>query len=138
MPTRLPVTAGIAHSHRWTSQRLRAEISERAVEVLATVTNGADAVGISVAEQPALVVVDELLAMRSGPDVTAALRELCPDTVVVGYVSGPAAIAELLEAGATSVLTRRVPPAEAAQTFTALVPSCSQRDPRETGVEAYD
>ena len=75
--------------------------------------------------------------MRSGPDVTAALREFCPDTLV-GYVSGPAAVAELLDVGATSVLTRRVPPAEAAQTFTALVPSCSQRNPREAGVQAYD
>ncbi len=124
MPARPPVTAVIAHSHQWTSQRLSAELTERAVELVAAVTNGADAVGISVAEQPALVVVDELLAMRSGPDVAAALREFCPDTVVVGYVSGPAAIAELLDAGAASVLTRRVPPAEAAQTFTALVPSC--------------
>ena len=91
--------------------------------MLATGSNGADAVGISVAEQPALVVVGELLAMRSGRDVTAALREFCPDTVVVGYVSSLAAITELLNAGAASVLTRRVPPAEAAQAFTALVPS---------------
>ena len=111
----------LALSHRWTSERLSAELTDRAVEVVAAFGNGADAVGMCVAEQPALVVVDELLAMRSGRDATAALTELCPDTVVVGYVSRPAAVSELLEAGARTVLTRQVPPAEAAQAFTALV-----------------
>lgn len=118
MPARLPITAVIAHSHTWTSERLRAELEDRAVEVVGVLTNGADAVGMSVVEQPALVVVDELLAMLSGSDVTAALGRFCPNTVVVGYATNSAAAAALLKAGVTSVLTRKVPPADAAQAFT--------------------
>lgn len=117
----VPPRAVVAHRHPWTREALAAALVAGGVPVLEVLDNGADAVAVCVCEQPALLVLDRVLAMRSGAEVAAEVRQLSPSTVVTGYVADDAAVAELLGAGAAGVVTRRTPPAEAAVGWAALV-----------------
>lgn len=112
----------VAHRHPWTRDALSKHLSAAdGVEVVLVSDNGADAVGACVAEQPHLLVLDDILAMRSGAEVAADVARFCPHTVVTGYVNADDAMAALLEAGATAVITRRIPPAEAVQRLLAVL-----------------
>lgn len=121
MSTAVPARAVIAHRDAWVRDKLTSELMNRGVEVRRALDNGADAVGVCVAEQPTLFVVDELLAMRSGREVAAEVAKFCPLTVVTGYVRQESAVGDLLEAGAAAVFTRRVLPADVAENLIALV-----------------
>lgn len=109
MPAELPPRAVVAHRQAWLADRLAAELSAREVDVVHVGDNGADVVGVCVAEQPGLVVVHELLGMRTGPEVVHEIRQFCPRTLVAGYVSHESAAAPLRDAGATCVFTQRMP-----------------------------
>ena len=117
----VPARAVVAHRHPWTRERLAHELVAQGVEVLAVVDNGADAVGICVAEQPALLVVDEPLMMASGSEAVTEVRELCPHTVRAGYVGDELLAERLRRAGAVAVRTRQVPPAEVAAELAELL-----------------
>ena len=121
LPAALPSRAVVAHRQVWLADKLAAELSGRQVEVLHVGDNGADVVGVCVAEQPVLVVVHELLGMRTGREVVQEIRQFCPLSLVVGYVSSDSAVGPMLDAGATAVFTRRVPPAELADRLAALL-----------------
>ena len=113
MPDTSPRTLLVAHHHEWVTRRVTQAIGAT-VDVLAVTANGAEAVGIAVAEQPDLVLVDELLAMQSGAEVVREVVDLCPDTVVVAQVGSEHRVAELRAAGAHTVLTRSVLPEDVA------------------------
>lgn len=121
MPSTVPTRAVVAHRHAWTRDRLASELADRGVEVLCALENGADVVGVCVVEQPALLIVDELLAMRSGCEVSQEVARLSPNTVVGGYVPREDASAPLIEAGAAAVFTRQTPPAEVVDHLVGLV-----------------
>lgn len=104
--------AVVAHRHEWTREKFGSELARAGFDVLGVVDNGADTVGLCVAEQPDLCVVDELLGMAAGPAVAAEVRQLSPRTLVAGYVQQEQAVGALLDAGASAVYCRRVPPAE--------------------------
>lgn len=86
--------------------------------------NGADAVGLALACQPELVVVDSPLEMMAVHDVVVDLRRWVPDAVVVACSDGVGP-AELLAAGADAVYRRGAPPADVAR---ALELSATRRD----------
>lgn len=119
--SQVPLRAVVAHRHPWTREALAAALQSEGVDVVAALDNGADAVAVCVCEQPALLVVDQVLGMRSGPEVTAEVRRLSPSTYVVGYATDDAAFAALLDAGADEASTRRVPPVELAGRLAALL-----------------
>ncbi|MDP9435881.1 MAG: hypothetical protein M3P93_12100, partial [Actinomycetota bacterium] len=110
LAARVPARAVVAHRQQWTRDRLSADLRARDVDVLLACDNGADVLGTCVAEQPALLLVDELLAMRSGAEVVQEVRQFCPYTVVVGHVTDERGIGRLLDAGATAVFTARARP----------------------------
>ena len=76
--------------------------------MVARLDNGADAVGLSVAEQPDLLLVEDALAMVPGEQVVRDVRRFCPHTVVAAQASHSGRIGPLLEAGATTVFSRQV------------------------------
>lgn len=121
MRSQVPSRAVVAHRHAWTRDKLSAELSHRGIEVLCAVDNGADAVGVCVVEQPDLLIVDELLAMRTGCEVAVDVRRFCSNTLIAGYVEHETAIGGLLDAGASTVYTRRTPPADAVEQFATLL-----------------
>lgn len=113
--------AVLAHRSEWVVGKLAGALQERGVRVVGTTDNGADAVGLVVAEQPDVVLVEDTLAMLGGVEVIREVRRFAPDTVVVATASYSDRIALLLEAGATTVLTRRIPPQDVARSMLELV-----------------
>ena len=91
----------------------------RGCAVVAQLDNGADAVGLLVAEQPDLVLVEDALAMARGEDVVRAAREFAPGTLVgvQRRVAGPRPAAARRRRG------RRLRPADPAAVTSP--PACS-------------
>ena len=104
--------AVVAHRHAWSREKLAAELTSAGVDVLCLVDNGAEAVGLCVAEQPDLLIVDDLLSMMPGAVVAAEVRQFSPRTLIAGYVQDEQRAGALVAAGATAVHGRRVPPTE--------------------------
>jgi hypothetical protein len=111
----------LAHRNEWFSQVLADQLEDRGWGVVARISNGADAVGVAVAEQPELLLVEDSLAMVSGEQVVREVRTFCPQTVVAAQVAYGDRVAALLEAGAAAVWTRKVPPREVALGLMELV-----------------
>lgn len=110
----------VAHRHEWLRRQVVKGLTEQGVDVLVETDNGADVVGVVLAERPALVLVDELLAMRTGLDTVRELRLVAPTLPIVATVGYDDAVAAMLDAGATEVFTRRVPPAALVTELVAL------------------
>lgn len=100
----------VAHRHEWLRRQVVNGLAEHGVEVVLETENGADIVGAALADRPALVVVDERLAMRTGLDTVRELRAVLPDLRIAATVGYDDDVAAMLAAGATRVFTRRVPP----------------------------
>jgi hypothetical protein len=115
-----PVRAVLAHRNEWFVDRVKASLAD-VVEVVATPTNGADAVGITVAEQPDLLLVEDTIEMLPCEQVVRAVREFSPQTLVAAQVAYGDRVAPLLEAGAATVFTRQVPPTDVASQLLELM-----------------
>ncbi len=105
----------LAHRNEWFLGRVALSLQDRGLLVVAQLDNGADAVGLAVAEQPDLVLVEDTLAMVPGEQVVRDVRRFCPGTRVVAQVAYGDRVSTLLEAGASTVFTRQVPPSDVAQ-----------------------
>ena len=110
-----PLRAVVAHRNQWFADKLCADLVQRGVSVVARTDNGAEAVGVTVAEQPDLLLVEDRLAMLPGEDVVRQARTFAPSAVIAAQVAYEDRIAVLLEAGADSAYARRVPPVSVAQ-----------------------
>ena len=104
--------AVLAHRNEWFASKVTHVLQHSGISVVACVDNGADAVGLAVAEQPDLVLVEDCLAMLSGEEVVRSVRRFCPETLVAAQVAYIDRVDALQGAGATPVFTRRVPPAD--------------------------
>lgn len=107
--------AVIVHRNAWFTGKLNAELRERGVEVVGALENGAHGVGVVVAEQPDLLVVEDTLPMLPGEEVVREVRRFSPSTLVVAQVAYEDRVRALLEAGARAAYTRRVPPTDFAR-----------------------
>jgi CheY-like chemotaxis protein len=111
----------VAHRNEWLVGKVVRGLEERGVQVVARTDNGADAVGLVVAEQPDLVLVEDTLAMLPGVDVIREVRRFSPETVVVAQAAHGDRVGQLLDAGATTVFTRSIPPQELTRSVLRLV-----------------
>jgi two-component system response regulator RegX3 len=85
--------------------------------VLGVLDDGAAAVGWAVADQPDLLLLEEMLPTVPGREVVRRVREFSPSTVVAVQVGYADDVRPMLEAGAHLAVPRRVPPAELAATL---------------------
>ena len=122
-----PRRAIVVHRSSWFTDKLTADLRARDVSVIALLTNGAEAVGAVVAEQPDLLLVEDSLPMMSGEDVVREVRAFAPLTRIGAQVAHDDRIAALLEAGAHSAHTRRVPPSDVAAALAGLLPAAAGR-----------
>ncbi|MDP9466825.1 MAG: hypothetical protein M3P31_06260 [Actinomycetota bacterium] len=113
----------IAHRNAWFVGKVAHALKDRGMLVVAHVDNGADAVGISVAEQPDLLLVEETLAMVPGEQVVREVRTYCPETLIAAQVAHGDRVGVLLQAGAAAVFNRQVPPLDAATNMIDLLPA---------------
>ena len=113
--------AVLAHRDDWLRRTVARALEDHGVQVVAGTDNGADAVGIIVAEQPDLVLVEDALSMLAGLEVIRDVRRFSPGTVVTAKAAYGDRVGQLLDAGATTVFTRQVPPADVALSLLKLV-----------------
>ena len=111
----------LAHRNAWFAGKTTHGLQQRGLQVVATVDNGADAIGLILAEQPDLVLVEDTLAMVPGEAVVREVRRVAPDTVVAAQVAYGDRVGQLLEAGASTVFTRRIPPEDVVETMLQLL-----------------
>ncbi len=104
----------VVHRNDWFKDKVCGVFADHGIDVVARLDNGADAVGACVAEQPDLLLVEDSLPMLSGAQVVRRASVLSPHTISAAHVGHDAAVATLLDAGARSAWTRRVPPADVA------------------------
>ena len=116
-----PARAMVVHRNDWFKDKVIAGLTTGGIQVVARLENGADAVGVAVAEQPDLILVEDRLPMISGEDVIRQVRQFAPGTIVTAQAANDWEIAPLLEAGATTAFTRRVPPADVAHDLCLLL-----------------
>lgn len=107
---RVHTRAVVVHRNEWFIRKLTDELAEVGIEVVGALQNGAEGVGVTVAEQPELLIVEDALPMVPGEQVVREVRQYAPSTLVVAQVAYDDRIAALLEAGARAAYTRRVPP----------------------------
>lgn len=112
----------LVHRQEWFVQTMTRALAERGVRVVAALTNGADAVGVLVGEQPDLLLVEESLPMMTGQQVVAEAVRFAPATMLVAQVTSADRIGAFLDAGVRAAVTRQVPPADVAQQMRELLP----------------
>jgi CheY-like chemotaxis protein len=104
----------LAHRQEWYLDRVSAGVRARGIHVVARTDNGADAVGMTLSEQPDLVLVEDSLTMLPGEQVMRELQALCPRTRIIAQCAYGDRVGALLDAGAAAVYTRNIPPADVA------------------------
>jgi CheY-like chemotaxis protein len=124
--------AVLVHRNEWFCRTLSTELSRRGIAVVEVLGNGAEGVGVVVAEQPDLLVVEDTLPMVPGEEVVRDARRFSPTTLVVAQVAYEDRIVPLMDAGAHAAYTRRVPPAEFATGAAVLLDA--ERDPSSAHV----
>jgi CheY-like chemotaxis protein len=112
--------AVVAHRSDWVRDRIAEALGRHEIRVVARLDNGADAVGVTVAEQPDLLIVEDRLPSFSGLQVMHRVRELSAALVVV-QVLGTEQIGEFLDAGADAVSIFGTPPTDVARQAAELV-----------------
>ena len=113
--------AVLVHRDDWLRRKVARTLEEHGVHVVAGTDNGANAVGLIVAEQPDLVLVEDTLSMLAGLEVIRDVRRFSPATVVTAKAAHGDRVGPLLEAGATRVFSRQVSPADVTLSLLELV-----------------
>ncbi len=116
-----PRRAIVVHRNTWFSDKVCAGLALRSILVVASLTNGAEAVGATIAEQPDLLLVEDSLPMMSGEDVVREVRRFASSTRIGAHVGYDERVTAMLEAGADTAYTRRVPPADVAEGLAGLL-----------------
>ncbi len=111
----------LAHRNTWFLDKLSAALKAGGLRVVAGVCNGADAVGLAIAEQPDLIFIEDSLEMVPGEDAIREIRKFAPNSLVTAQVGYHERVDQLLDAGATTVFTRHVPPGDVAAVLLKLV-----------------
>lgn len=118
-------TAVLAHRHTWFMEKVALLLAERGVTVLGCTDNGAEALGVVVAEQPDVVLAGDRLAMMTGGTLLAETQVFAPRSLRAAHASdGQQAAA--LRAVAHSVFLHRHPPGFVVDGLVALHQSATQ------------
>ncbi|MCU1588511.1 MAG: hypothetical protein JWN31_2004 [Frankiales bacterium] len=104
--------AVVVHRLEWMRGRLATCLMANDIDVVATEDDGADALGITIAEQPDLLVVEDRLPSVPAEELLTRLQEFAPRTLVATQVEHDSDADLMLAAGAAAVFNRRVPPAQ--------------------------
>ena len=116
----------VAHRNAWFVDKLAAALAECGVQLVARLDNGAAALGVVIAEQPDLLVIEDTMALMTGAEVLAEAGQFAPRTLVAVQVQEHDRAARLSQAGAAATFLRAVPPAEVAAELSALLASHRQ------------
>ncbi len=104
--------AVVAHRSDWLRARLAEEFADLGVDVVGEGEDGAEAVAMTVVEQPDLLLIEDRLPWLTGVEVVQAVREFAPRTAVAVQLEDAAGADALVAAGASAVFSRSVQPAQ--------------------------
>jgi CheY-like chemotaxis protein len=121
----LPQRAVIAHRQEWFIRQLTDGLLEHGITVVAATNNGAEALGVVVAEQPDVLLVEDRLTMLSGAELVAEAALFAPYTIVAAQVRDNDGVGRLLNAGARTAFVRQVAPADIADALAEMVSGSS-------------
>lgn len=113
--------AVVAHRHEWLVIKLSDALKSRGVVVVGVTDSGAEALGLTVAEQPDLLFTGDSLAMMTAGELLAEAALFSPHTLLAVQVADGDLVGEMLDAGAHSVVTQKIPPDDVASTLASLV-----------------
>lgn len=99
----------VVHRQEWMRRQLGLALTEQGLLVVATCDDGADCLGIAVAEQPDLVVVESRLPSFPAVDLLGSLREFSPRSFLAAQTESDDDVQKLIDAGASAVFSRRIP-----------------------------
>lgn len=105
----------VVHRQEWLCGKVASALEAGGAEVLGVLGDGAQAVGWAVADQPDLLLLEEMLPTLPGREVVRKVRQFSPGTVIAVQVGYEAAVQPMLDAGAHLAVPRRVPPADLAR-----------------------
>lgn len=111
----------IAHQQGWFATALAAGLERQGIEVVGVVADGADAVGLSVAARPDVLLIETVLSRMTGIEVLQDLQTFATDARTVVRVAHSDGVNALLAAGATAVWLRSVKPEQVAEDLAQLV-----------------
>lgn len=106
--------AVLAHRGDWFREKVAAALSRAGVVVVSEVADGAEAVGVIVAEQPELALVEELLPSYGGREIVYRLRRGAPHTRLAVQVAHNSTLGQFADADAAAVFTRQLTPDQVA------------------------
>jgi CheY-like chemotaxis protein len=104
-----PPRAVVVHRQDWMREKLAVGLTVHGLAVVAEADDGADALGICIAEQPDLVLLEDRLPSMTAVEVLSSIREFAPHTVAAAQVESDHSVGPMLDAGAVAVFNRRVP-----------------------------
>lgn len=104
----------VAHRNEWFKDKLVTALRDRGMNVVAVLEDGASAVGVSVVEQPDLVLLEDKLTFVPGLEVIRQLRRYAPTSFVAAQVEHDGEVALFLRVGAGAAYPRRIPAGELA------------------------
>ena len=113
--------AVLVHRNDWLRGKVAEGLARNGVDVVAQLSDGADAVGVAVVEQPDLLLVEDALPTMNGVEVLQAVQEFSAQTRLAVHAGTDTGLGGLLEAGAARAFGRRTPPATIAQELAGLV-----------------
>ncbi|MCU1599731.1 MAG: Response regulator receiver domain [Frankiales bacterium] len=113
----------LVHRNPWMRDKLEAGLRESGLAVVVQCDDGADGLGTAIAQQPDLLLVEDRLPSLTGLELVRSARVFLPHTTIAAQVEDERSVADLLDAGASAVFTRRVPPAVLAEQVAAYLGS---------------
>lgn len=111
----------LVHRNSWLTDKVGQALGTRGAQVIAQLTNGAEAVGVALVEQPDLVLVEDMLPMLSGQEVVREVLRYSTRSLIVAHVAHDDGIAAMLRAGAVAAFPRRAAPVDLADGLLALL-----------------
>lgn len=107
----------LAHRHSWYRGKVAQELALRGFDVIASLEDGVQASAAVILDQPDLLLVEDRLPGLTGAEIVHRARRFSPGTLPAGQIAGPETMPELLDAGAMVVFSRRISPAEVAESL---------------------
>lgn len=103
--------AVLAHRSSWLRTQVATGLRSAGCTVVASLDNGAEASGAVIAEQPDLVLLEDLLPSMPGQQIARRARAFAPKALVAAQVSAVEQVEQFRQAGAVAVFTRSATPA---------------------------
>lgn len=116
-----PPRVVIAHRLGWFADRLAAGLNERGLTVVSKHDDGAEALGVCIAEQPDLLVLQDVMVRVPAEAVLTEVRRFAARTAVAVQVEVPERAQALRNAGARAPFPRTLAPAAVASCLADLL-----------------